>query len=122
MSVPAAPSAVRPEAPRTRKPVARTLAVVEADPFGGGLVRLTIRGEQSLYRTREIPCDPEFGPFGFQYQKLAPDHSTIGTPYSLSVSSRDPAEAVITCDCPGHTFHGFCRHADSLRVLMARRK
>lgn len=115
------------KAPQVRKPVPRTLAILEQNPLDSGMVRLTIRGEQSLYRVRRIPCDPEFGPAAFQFQKLAPDHSKIGTPYSLSCSSLDPAQAVITCDCPGFIFsarrgpHQSCRHSDALRVLLSRR-
>lgn len=107
--------------PRTRTPVPRTLAIIEENPLDNGMIRITIRGEQSLYRVRRIPCDPEFGPAAYQFQKLAPDHTKIGTPYSLSCSSTNSAEAVITCDCPGHISHGHCRHADALRVLMTRR-
>jgi hypothetical protein len=107
--------------PGTRKPVPRTLAIIEENPLDNGMIRITVRGKQGLYRVRQIPCDPEFGPAAFQFQKLAPDHVKIGTPYSLSCSSTDPAEAVFTCDCPGQIFHGHCRHADALRVLMARR-
>jgi hypothetical protein len=86
------------------------------------MIRLTIRGEQSLYRDRRVPCDPDVAPAAFQFQKLTAEHAKLGSPYSLHCSSNDPAEAVITCDCLGFQASGtFCRHADSLRVLLTRR-
>jgi hypothetical protein len=27
-----------------------------------------------------------------------------------------------SCTCPGHTYHGYCRHLDALRALLAEGK
>src|SRR4029077_2705573 len=104
---------------RSRKPVARTLRIL-ADPFAGGLIRMTIGGEATLYKTQEVPVDPEFGAMGFQYQKVTDDHTPVGDPFYLLASSCDPA-AAITCDCLGFTRWAHCKHVDALRVLMTRR-
>lgn len=105
--------------PRTRKPVTRTMHV-EADPFKGGLVRITVDGKPTLYRTHRFDCAPVFGVYGFEFQKVTAEHHPDGDPYHLTVSSPDPATAAIACDCKGFQYHGRCKHASCLRVLMAR--
>lgn len=105
--------------PRVRKPASRTLHV-EADPFRGGLVRITVAGKPTLYRTHRFDCAPVFGAFAFEFQKVDAAHVPVEDAYHLTVSSPDPATAVIACDCRGHLYHGHCKHAACLRVLMAR--
>src|SRR5262245_61472858 len=104
-----------------RKPPARTLRI-ESDPFGGGLVRLTVGGVASLYRTKELPCDPEFGVFSFMFRKVGHDHTPLAEPFYLAVSDHDPKVAKIVCDYPAGVRWGKCRHSDALRVLMSRRR
>jgi hypothetical protein len=120
MSTTVATSPAPVKAPRTRKPVPRTLRI-ESDPFGGGFVRITVAGVPSTYRTKQLPCDPEFGVFSFMFHKVGDDHAPLAEPYYLSVSCHDPRDAKIVCDCPAGVRWGHCRHGDALRVLMARR-
>ncbi len=99
---------------KLRKPPARYMRI-EADPFGGGLIRLTVGKEATVYRTVMIPCDPEFGPYAMEFAKL--DESLhVAEVYHLTVSHGIPER--VACDCMGFVAHGHCKHADCLTKIL----
>ena len=121
-----APRVKPPQAPKPqhRKKRTRLLDIVR-DPFSdsaNGLIRMTIEGQATLYRTTKFQCDPIFGVFAFRFAKINPDHSPTGEVYDLSVSTTEPKKALINCDCIGYTRWCRCKHSDALRVLLSRRE
>lgn len=95
-----------------RKQPTRTMKI-EGDPFNNGKISITVGKETTEYVTDMFSVAPDFGPFGFRFQKT----ETLEI-YHLTCSSPDPTKAVIKCDCKGHTRHGLCKHADSLKWML----
>jgi hypothetical protein len=99
-------------APRQRKPrpkPARSIRlIVSPAPDCTGVVRIAIGKEAPDYLLTEFAAD--FGR-GFLVEKVSFD-----APAAYHVNLDGDAR---TCDCPGHSSHGHCKHSDGLAALIA---
>lgn len=94
--------------------VRRSIRWVESpgpDTDGYGAVEIVQDRKADLYLVRQIPAD--FGR-GYQLEKLAADLSTAEV-YDINLASSESA-----CTCPGHSFHGHCKHVAGLLALEQR--
>ena len=92
---------------RQRKPVERKLALLNlpTDEFWGALI-LTVNGEAEGYAIKQIPAD-----FGIAWEVYkAREQKT----YHVHAEGAD-----FTCDCPGGTYRGKCKHQDAVRKLIS---
>jgi hypothetical protein len=96
---------------RTRKPVSRTLRWEATEGYYLGRLTLTVGKEVDAYLVREVEVGADFG------RGFAVEHLTDGQSYDVNVTT--PAN-YSTCDCPGHTYRGRCKHCDALISLIAR--
>jgi hypothetical protein len=69
------------------------------------VARISEGKKEDFYRVTPIPSD--WGT-AYEVQKLAADQE----PYHVCL-----AGAESTCTCPGHTYHGHCRHVEGLTAL-----
>jgi hypothetical protein len=94
------------KAPKAPKPATRLVNLHV--PLGGswGVLTISIDRAETLYYVRKIPSD--FGD-GFELHKFA---IFGGEQYHVHLSDEGH-----TCDCPGGTYHGHCKHADALAAL-----
>ncbi len=99
---------------KPRKPPVRTMRI-EADPFGGGLIRITMDGKATIYRSVMIPCDPSFGPYAMELAKLDDDLKVVEV-YHLTVSHGIPER--VACDCRGHLRWGHCKHGAAIAKIL----
>lgn len=105
-------SPVKSSKPRSKP--ARSLTILEAPAphFDGfGAIRITEGKKVDVYLIRQIPAD--FGE-GWSFDKLTPEMETAEQ-YDVNLMGRESS-----CTCPGHTYHGHCRHIESLLALDAR--
>jgi hypothetical protein len=69
---------------------------------------LTIQIDGTDYRVSPLSVDPSIGSKAFRFHKLTADDKVYDlhlSPYGWS------------CDCPGHTHHGHCKHAEAVKKL-----
>lgn len=76
-----------------------------------GCVTLTVDGQRSHYRLREVRSD-DMG----RVVELAKElrDGSFAEPYRVVL----PAWGRGRCSCPGHRYGGACRHVDSLTILL----
>ena len=102
-------TATKSRKPRQRRPHARSIAVVAGPtPNGAVLVKLTQDAEKFYYWVTRVKAD--FGE-GFTVEKE--ENGAAGESYDVNL--QDGGE---TCTCKGHTYGGFCKHADGIRALV----
>lgn len=103
---------IKNKAPRQRKPAERSLAVVIRPSAGQplALVRITQGKEVKHYWVEAVPSD-----WGRAFKVQRPGHEDGRcTTYNVCLEENGQADS---CDCPGNTFGGKCRHVSALRVL-----
>jgi hypothetical protein len=92
----------------------RTVRILEQpatdDPQGYFAVRITEGQRQDTYLVHSVP--PDFGE-GFSFEKLdaAADFATVEE-YDVNLMGAESS-----CTCKGNTYHGHCRHVESLQAL-----
>jgi hypothetical protein len=109
-------SASTPPVKPARKPPSRSIGIVELpapDSDGWSAIRIMVGQETTVYLLRAVPAD--FGE-GFQLEKLDEGLQTVET-YDVNLMGQES-----TWTCPGHTFHGHCRHVSGLQALDAKGK
>ena len=84
----------------------RTLRIVSRSR-AGVLVKIATARTSDLYLVRAIPCD--IGGEGFAFGKVDGDKPTC---HHVRLE-----DGRASCDCPGFTFRGGCKHASALPVL-----
>lgn len=71
----------------------------------------------SLYVVREFLGGPGFeGGRCFRVRRVAGRGADPGQHYDVYCS---PEPGASTCDCPGHTYHGRCKHVDAIAAAVA---
>ncbi len=93
-----------------RQHVRCAVVAVPASPetFGAALVRLTQDGTDYRYWVKPIPSD--FGA-AFSVEKSVLDGEDA---YDVLLDGE-----LSSCTCPGNVYHGYCKHADCCRALVA---
>jgi hypothetical protein len=87
---------------------ARTIRLMRSpDRDGVGVFRVVTPDETVFYTFHEVRCD--IGGRGFVVHRLG-----LGSPYHVRVGT--PSES--SCECPGFTYTGRCRHVLGLQALM----
>jgi hypothetical protein len=75
-------------------------------------------GETTSYAVSEIPVGNGFDGRAFTLRKLeAEANAPTCETYDVFVA-RNGLDNI--CDCPGHTYKGYCKHVDALRGLIER--
>lgn len=95
----------------------RCLEVIQSDPL------LDIywywdceeKGESALYRAEVVDC--EWCRRAFLVRKLVGKRAGHNQGYHVQIGVNND-ERRNGCDCPGHTYHGHCRHVSSLKQLL----
>jgi hypothetical protein len=102
-------TATKSRKPRQRRQHERSVKVlVEPTPINpAAFVRITQDGQPSYYWITPIPSD--FGR-AFRFEKPAPETDVY------DVLLDPPGDS---CTCKGHTYGGYCKHADCVRALLA---
>jgi hypothetical protein len=91
-------------------PPARAIRLVRPPTLDGvGVFSVRVGEESTFYTLREIPCD--IGGRGFAVHRLG-----LGALYHVRVG--DPQDC--SCDCPGFTYKGRCKHVLGLLALVKR--
>lgn len=88
------------------KPVARTIRKTAP-----GQVVITVGGLGDSYGLAEVPCGGAFDGRGFVVEKFG----SADGPYHVFLSRSGQDD---TCDCPGGTYRGRCKHMHGLRKLL----
>ncbi len=107
----------KPPRPRPKPP--RAVTVLErpdkADPDQYTGIRIVCGKEDHVYLLHPIEAD--FG-LGFELEKLDEAHelATVEV-YHVNLAGQES-----TCTCPGHSYHGHCKHVDGLLALDAQGK
>ena len=76
------------------------------------LARITQDGESCDYWIKPVPTD--FG-LGYRLEKDSAEPGAEDTAYDVLLEIEGD-----TCTCKGHTYGGYCKHVDCLRVLHTR--
>lgn len=74
-----------------------------------GILIIGVNGDESVYKF-QVAGAP-MGGFHFLLEK------EDGTRYDILIGD-NPQDHL--CDCPGHTYHGRCKHVEALIALLAR--
>lgn len=74
-------------------------------------LQITVGNKSAVYLLHPIPAD--FG-MGYQVEKLDDSFNTVEQ-YDINLMGQESS-----CTCPGHSFHGHCKHVDALTTLQAR--
>jgi hypothetical protein len=90
-----------------RSPVARTIRKTAP-----GQVTIKAGNLEDCYTLVEIPCGGAFDGRGFVCEKFG-----AAEPYHVFLSRNGQND---TCDCPGGTYRGKCKHVAGLRALLSR--
>jgi hypothetical protein len=95
---------------RQRRQHERSVAVLIRPSEGqpSAYVRITQDGEPAHYWVDAVPAD-----WGKAFKVAKPGHEGEETYDVLLDGDKD------SCTCPGHTYHGYCKHVDGLRALDA---
>jgi len=92
----------------TRKTAQRSIGWVErpsAEYGNRGALEIVVNGEPDYYLCREI--ESQIGGRGFELEKA--DY----TVYHVLLNADGSGD----CTCPGHTYHGHCKHREGLAAL-----
>jgi hypothetical protein len=103
---------------RTRKPVSRTVRVLEQpthDTDGWGALQITVNGKPANYLVRFIPCEFGAGVLGLELEKLDDELTTAAEKYHVAL---DPFAGVHQCECLGFLRHHRCKHTAGLAKLV----
>ena len=98
-------------APAAKAPRAISVVAVEGDWF---LLSIEAAGRLDYYIARKLSAD--FGQ-GYRLEKQSMETERPVEVYDVLLNGRRSS-----CDCPGFTFHGRCKHLDGLRSLAAHGK
>lgn len=104
-SATAATAAPKQHKPR-RKPVRRAAMILRPEPQGPGAVEIALDRLERAYLL--TPFASDFGR-AFQLEKIG-----TTTVYNVLLDGHDSS-----CDCPGFTYTGHCKHLDTIRELVA---
>ncbi len=96
---------------KPRKPVERFLSFI---PLAGGRSALILHVGKLTQGYWISEVGSAIGGRGFELEKV-PTREGVKEVYHVHVSA-DGA----SCDCPGGTYHGHCKHANAIRKLMER--
>ena len=97
---------------KPRKPVERFLSFI---PLAGGRSALILHVGKLTQGYWLSEVGSAIGGRGFELEKV-PTREGEKETYHIHVS----ADGAATCDCPGGTYHGHCKHADAVRKLIER--
>jgi SWIM zinc finger len=93
-----------------RKSPTRAIRLVRPPSLDGvGVFSVRVGAESSFYTLREIPC--QIGGRGFAVHRLG-----LGVLYHVRVGAPEDC----SCDCPGFTYRGRCKHVLGLLALVNR--
>jgi hypothetical protein len=97
--------------PKATKPPPEVTALASPpDAEGRQLIVLSVGRETDAYDCKPFPAD--FGP-AFRVLKLTNRKKDEGD-YAVSLHGH------CSCSCPGHTYHGYCRHVAAMLLLWSR--
>jgi hypothetical protein len=101
------------------KPERRIRVLKPISDNSAGVLAITIGKDEGVYAIRPIPAD-----FGVAFRLIKgelveePDNTLRlrdAAEYDVLLNGRESS-----CTCPGHTYHGHCKHVDGLTTLRQR--
>lgn len=76
-----------------------------------GILSITQDGKADVYSLSPVPS--EIGGEGFRFEKFDRATGRVAEEYHALVAAGDGH----SCTCPGNTYHGFCKHVESVLAL-----
>lgn len=95
---------------KTRRPHNRSMSWMTHIGFASGILKITQDGKAEVYAVS--PIDSDFG-IGVRFEKF--DAAEGDESYEVLVDGDRS-----TCSCKGHTYGGYCKHADAAMALHSR--